>query len=1636
MLANTSLGNIPGIDSHEVMCHPTHGTLHHRGCVILAFAKVIRTAPWILIDQGVAASEAMLDIIGPLGKYVTKFEVSLRETAHDYKIADHDFSRCAFTYYKLPALEGHVFRVFEVTAATITGIFTIDHRPQRGDGMVAQLMPMEPIEDAIVLHIEKSNNHCYTFTLPEELHQADRFDAWASDLKLHENVIVEYYRAGWEDSLAASRITEAPFPTSGAPSCPICRGSGQRPRLPKFGQASTLSIVSKIFDPMGRIKTSELLDTILAPASALASLGASLPDGPVPIVDFAMGELTHVEADEGMPPIESRLMAPRYAGDRPVASAPSTSDEGRIRLRNNVVMEKNTEALQREIAFLRVQLQCLKDRDKVDPILTREQARYRDVAHQELQARTLAALEKLELGETLWEDSTQALRKRYESEFDDDEEKCIHRMFASQGACADFSQHLGCSIVMDLVRKLRGVGADEEADPLMAIVRSALDSQDPSDNIRGNHPPRCGGIEDDDTESLLDEDDPSIDKIYERLDRMQLHDDNLFTPGWHSRSNGEDEIMAYRTHRLVYLEDLAERIKDADTATVPQGVASTSQEVLRECYSEVCCTARLLRMKIESWEPEDTPRGSSGRTFAAPLRDHKQNPRHPVQTSEPPTQVIYPPPAQPRRGRGMGRCSFRVAPRCGARRSPAGKNNQISGPTGPPLCRVDGYRRPCYYHPPWSTMPGEYDSTCCMALPPHVSASSLILDHLRHSTGERSHPAHSGSWNMPIDPLFKGPICSIEGCKYPCFLDPDLGKYRNACGPDHLRLVDGHRSTAPSLETRPPINYNSGYCMLEGCFRPAVVSPDGEEGGNVANYTPAYMTYRGHCCVDHQILHRRIAEKMATLVAGRDGNHANRPVGWTRALTASWKNQPAEDDAIAPAPRRTEGGFADGVSGLDQDSTWRWYQRSLPDGGAESRDESEGQRPTPSGTEATLRPQNADATVARFGRNPSQSESSTDELSFDGCWLPRNPTLPGHGDVPCVYRHVERLGDADEVSTSASNLTSAVLDIKPEKHVATVPWSVGDPVEFSPDRSNSDCLRAEMADIERSIASIEAEVRRGLACMHEVMRTNAEHLQQCRLRLKSDKLLLEQWMTLEKMERRCPSDKDESATYDRYLQCRGPDLEPHIEANERDPREPPRCGGNGIRHETFETRRPRVSHTCFLADCHRPVHVDSITGRHHDFCGRAHAWQHLHPEGSGVPRCLYPGCTALSHIEDDPRLVHSFCCKRHTRMFADEISPHDDSLLGTSLIIGTGTLGSPPRCGGLSGSAICCGMSGEEDDAESPSGQIDEDEDHPLTADDDHEDQQPPASDTPTVVDTPPMEEAPAHATTQAPAHTQSIGLVHWAGNPGTVLPLGHPDNVLQQALLGGGTLADLDPTMTIIQVECDCHCSDPDGPRCSVARYVDLEYYINDPRNASLCPTCYPYPREMEPEQLQRCRPCRCACEFCVSTRQADQGTDGDITGVDGTTPLTPPAMEESEPESEESEQGPGETTEGDEAQRFDRDLAFWLSAHDQLIIDHELGSTTTPDTTMVEVQCYCHHEVDPAGTVPRNHCQVTRRVTYRQATEDQGNSELCLECYPYHRERERAERERKRARERESERERERERKREGERERERER
>ena len=142
---------------------------------------------------------------------------------------------------------------------------------------MSQLCSVGIIEDVIVLHVDKANNHCHTFTLPPELQHTDKFDTWAANLKCNENVIVEYHQAGWEEPLAAARVTEDPFHASSAPSCPICQGAGQKLRLPKFGKLSVPLLITKIVDPMDRISPSRLSEAILASTTTNVSLGACPP---------------------------------------------------------------------------------------------------------------------------------------------------------------------------------------------------------------------------------------------------------------------------------------------------------------------------------------------------------------------------------------------------------------------------------------------------------------------------------------------------------------------------------------------------------------------------------------------------------------------------------------------------------------------------------------------------------------------------------------------------------------------------------------------------------------------------------------------------------------------------------------------------------------------------------------------------------------------------------------------------------------------------------------------------------------------------------------------------------------------------------------------------------------------------------------------------------------------------------------------------------------------------------------------------------------------------------------------------------------------------------------------------------------
>ena len=91
--------------------------------------------------------------------------------------------------------------------------------------------------------------------------------------------------------------------------------------------------------------------------------------------------------------------------------------------------------------------------------------------------------------------------------------------------------------------------------------------------------------------------------------------------------------------------------------------------------------------------------------------------------------------------------------------------------------------------------------------------------------------------------------------------------------------------------------------------------------------------------------------------------------------------------------------------------------------------------------------------------------------------------------------------------------------------------------------------------------------------------------------------------------------------------------------------------------------------------------------------------------------------------------------------------------------------------------------------------------------------------------------------------------------------------------------LAHMDPDMTVVEVECNCHCDIRGGTRCTVRRHVDLRYLNEDERNAMLCPTCYRYPHEMGLDQLRRTHPCQCDCEVCASGASAVQTTDQGTT-------------------------------------------------------------------------------------------------------------------------------------------------------------
>jgi len=73
---------------------------------------------------------------------------------------------------------------------------------------------------------------------------------------------------------------------------------------------------------------------------------------------------------------------------------------------------------------------------------------------------------------------------------------------------------------------------------------------------------------------------------------------------------------------------------------------------------------------------------------------------------------------------------------------------------------------------------------------------------------------------------------------------------------------------------------------------------------------------------------------------------------------------------------------------------------------------------------------------------------------------------------------------------------------------------------------------------------------------------------------------------------------------------------------------------------------------CRLPGCHRPVHVDAVSGVEHDYCGRTHAKQDLGDDVADPHGCCHtcklPGCEEPVYFERDTGRVHEFCCKSHS----------------------------------------------------------------------------------------------------------------------------------------------------------------------------------------------------------------------------------------------------------------------------------------------------------------------------------------------------------------------------------------------------
>lgn len=73
-----------------------------------------------------------------------------------------------------------------------------------------------------------------------------------------------------------------------------------------------------------------------------------------------------------------------------------------------------------------------------------------------------------------------------------------------------------------------------------------------------------------------------------------------------------------------------------------------------------------------------------------------------------------------------------------------------------------------------------------------------------------------------------------------------------------------------------------------------------------------------------------------------------------------------------------------------------------------------------------------------------------------------------------------------------------------------------------------------MHRIEDIIASVEAEVKKDLSCVRDIISINVWCLRQCRLQLESESLLLEQWALLNKIER---GESLSEADYKSHDQC-------------------------------------------------------------------------------------------------------------------------------------------------------------------------------------------------------------------------------------------------------------------------------------------------------------------------------------------------------------------------------------------------------------------------------------------------------------------------------------------------------------------